>query len=154
MPINLSIVDLIIKSTHIFDNICIASKSCIIKVFPKSDISIVWIDIWNSQSSTSTKTLINQCFNVESHITTIYKANINPSIFQCKNCWKWKHTTFICWAQGSYCVKCNDPHKIKHHHHFALCCKANFKTNPSHFKTKQDESCSYTFKCLNCKREH
>lgn len=57
--INSSIMELIIKSTYIFDNIHIALKLYIIKVSPKSDMSIVWIDIQDSQSSTSTKTLIN-----------------------------------------------------------------------------------------------
>ena len=35
------------------------------------------------------KKLINHYFNVSSFITTIYSANMNPSVLQCKNCWKW-----------------------------------------------------------------
>jgi len=45
MPINLSVVKSIIKSTHIFNNIYIVSKLCIIKVLPTLDMTIVWIDI-------------------------------------------------------------------------------------------------------------
>ena len=37
---------------------------------------------------------------------------MNPGILQYKNCWKWKHTNFICRAQGSWCVKCNRPTKL------------------------------------------
>ena len=59
MLINSSVVESIIKSTHIFDNIYIVSKPCVIKVLPKSDVAIIWINIWNSQSGTSTKMLIN-----------------------------------------------------------------------------------------------
>ena len=59
MPINSSVVESIIKSTHIFDNVHIVSKPCIIKVSPKSDMAIIWINIWDSQSGTSTKMLIN-----------------------------------------------------------------------------------------------
>jgi len=43
--INSSIIESIIKSTYIFDNIHITLKLYIIKVSPKSDMSIVWIDI-------------------------------------------------------------------------------------------------------------
>ena len=45
MPIDLEVVGSIIKSTHIFDNIKIALKPWVVKVFPKSDMAIVWIDI-------------------------------------------------------------------------------------------------------------
>ena len=40
ISINLSVVEKIIKFTHIFDNICITSKPCIVKVSPKSDMAI------------------------------------------------------------------------------------------------------------------
>jgi len=58
-PIDSSMIELVIKSTHIFGNIHITSKLQVIKVSPKSDIVIVWINIWDFQSSTSIKTLIN-----------------------------------------------------------------------------------------------
>ena len=35
----------ILKQNHIFDNISLASKPRIIKVSPKSDMAIIWIDI-------------------------------------------------------------------------------------------------------------
>ena len=40
-PINSSIVEDIIKKNHIFNNITLVSKPCIIKVSPKSDIAII-----------------------------------------------------------------------------------------------------------------
>jgi len=40
-------VEEIIGESHIFNNIVLASKPCIIKVFPKLDIAIVWVDIWD-----------------------------------------------------------------------------------------------------------
>ena len=58
----------------------------VIKVLPKSDISIIWIDIWNIQSGSKAKSLINQYFNIERYIATIRGANINPRVLQCKNC--------------------------------------------------------------------
>jgi len=48
IPINLSIIEFIIKNTHIFNNICIASKLYIIKILSKSDIAIILINIWDS----------------------------------------------------------------------------------------------------------
>jgi len=45
---------------------------------------IIWINIWDSQSSSKAKYLINRRFNVRSFITTIQDANMNPDIPQCK----------------------------------------------------------------------
>ena len=41
IPINVRVVETIIKSTHIFNNIHITSRLHVIKVSPKSDIAIV-----------------------------------------------------------------------------------------------------------------
>ena len=108
-------IKLILKQNHIFDNISLASKLRVIKVSPKSDMAIVWIDIWDVQSSTNVKMLINRCFNIGNYIVTIQRANMNPSVPQCKNCWKWGHATFSCRIQDAKCVKCNEPHKSEHH---------------------------------------
>jgi len=81
-------VDNILKNTHIFNNMVLASKPRVIKISPKSNIAIIWIDIWNAQSSMKVKSLINRRFNVESFIATIYGAKMNPGVSQCKNYWK------------------------------------------------------------------
>ena len=70
-PIYSGTMESIIKSTHIFNDICLASKPCIIKVFLKSDVVIVQIDIWDIQSKANTKTLINRLFNIRKHFATI-----------------------------------------------------------------------------------
>ena len=75
----------VIKKNYIFVNIVLASRPCIIKVSPRSDIAIIWIDIWNVQSSSNTKRLIYKCFNIGSYIATVRDTNMNPSIPQCKN---------------------------------------------------------------------
>ena len=129
-------VEDIIKQNQIFDNIILAFKHWVIKVSSKSDIAIVWIDIWDAQSGAKNKGLINQCFNVERSITTVRMANANLDIPQCKNCWKWDHLTFSCRIKGSKCVKCNGPYKLENHHEFSWCCKANDKINPPCLKTK------------------
>ena len=130
-------IKMILKQNHIFDNISLASKPRVIKVSPKSDMAIVWIDIWDVQSSNNAKMLINRCFNVGNYIMTIWGANMNPSIPQCKNCWKWGHATFSCRIQGAKCVKCNGLHKLEHHREFEWCCKANAKINLPRLETKK-----------------
>jgi len=70
----------ILKQNHIFDNISLTSKPRVIKVSPKSDRAIVWLDIWNVQSGYNAKMLINRCFNVGNYITTIRGANMSPGI--------------------------------------------------------------------------
>jgi len=78
-------VEAIIKQNQVFDNITLASKPQVIKVSSKSDMAIVWIDIWDAQSSAKAKDLINQCFNIRRFIMIVRMANVNPGIPQCKN---------------------------------------------------------------------
>ena len=44
-PINSDVIETILKNNHIFNTALIASKLCIIKVLPKSDMAIVQLDI-------------------------------------------------------------------------------------------------------------
>ena len=111
-------IETILKQNHIFDNISLASKPRVIKVSLKSDMAIVWLDIWDVQSGVNAKMTINMCFNIGNYIVTIQGANMNPSVPQCKNCWKWGHATFSCRVQGAKCVKCNGLHKSEHHRKF------------------------------------
>ena len=147
-------VESILRSNHIFNDIVLTSRPCIIKVSPKSDMSIIWIDIWDFQSSSNAKKIINRCFNVGSFIVTVQGANMNPGVSQCKNCWKWGHTAGVCHIQGAKCLKCNGPHLVEHHHHFVWYCKANNKINPPRLETKKGVLCPYSFKCINCKGNH
>ena len=64
-------IEKILKNNYIFNNVILASKSRIIKVSPKLDMSIIWIDIQNVQSRSKTKTLINRRFNIERFIVII-----------------------------------------------------------------------------------
>jgi len=111
--ITLDFVKTTIKNNHIFNNIAITSKSCIIKVSSKSNIAIIWLDIWDFQSGSKAKDLINRCFNVESYITTIQDVNMNLEVPQYN--WKQEHVTFSCQAQGSKCVKCRGLYKTEHY---------------------------------------
>ena len=85
-PITSDNIKSIIKANYIFNNLIFMSKSKIIKASPKSDIAVIWIDFWNTQSSKNGKILTNRCFNVRRYITTICRVNMNPGVPQCKNC--------------------------------------------------------------------
>ena len=98
--------------------------------------------------------LINRCLNVGNYIATIWGANMNSGIPQCKNCWKWGHATFSCKIQEAKCVKCNGLHKSEHHQEFGWYCKANAKINPPRLETKKGEPCPHSFKCPNCRGDH
>ena len=152
--LTLNDIKTILKQNHIFDNISLASKPRVIKVSLKSDMAIVWLDIWDIQSSYNTKMLINRCFNVGNYIATIWGANMNPGVPQCKNCWKWGHVTFSCRIQGAKCVKCNSPYKSDYHREFSWCCKANAKINLPRLETKKGKPYPHLFKCSNCRGNH
>jgi len=112
-------VEKILKANHIFNDIVLVSKLRVIKVSPKSDMSIVWIDIWDMQNELKEKTIINRRFNGGSFITTICGANMNLRVYLCKNCWKWGHSSDVCKIQGSKCVKCYGSYQLIHHCKFA-----------------------------------
>ena len=57
-------VEDIIKQNQILNNIVLTLKPQVIKVSSKSDIVIIWIDIWDIQSGSKAKSLINRCFNI------------------------------------------------------------------------------------------
>ena len=147
-------IETILRQNHIFDNITLALKPRVIKVSPKSDMAIVWIDIWDVQSGQKARMLINRCFNVGNYIATIRGANMNPGVSQCKNCWKWGYLMFSCRIQGAKCIKCNGPHKLEHYREFGWCCKGNAMLNPPRLETKKGEPCPHAFKCSNCKEDH
>ena len=128
LPILSSIVEYVIKSTYIF--IILALCPWNIKVFPKLDIIVIWMDIWNSQSSSNTKMLINRYFNFGSHIAMIHSTNMNPEVLQCKNYKMWGHTTFTCWAYGTKCPKYNRPHRLEHYRNIAWCYKCCSNHSP------------------------
>ena len=77
----------VLKETHLFKDVSLASKPQIIKASPKSNMAVVWVNIWDSQSGSSAKNIINCYFNIGHFIATICSTNMNPGISQCKNCW-------------------------------------------------------------------
>ena len=113
-PITTNMVEKIIKDNHIFNNIVLVLKLRVIKVLSKSNMSIIWFDIWNVQSSSRAKDLINICFNIGNYTTTIQDTNMNLKVLQCKNYWKWEYMTGACRIQGAKYVKYNSPHKLEH----------------------------------------
>ena len=64
-------IERVLKNTYLFKDIVLASKPCVIKASPKSDMVVIWVDIWDSQSSSLAKNIINYCFNVGYFIATI-----------------------------------------------------------------------------------
>ena len=147
-----NIIKAVLKEIHIFNNIILASKSWIIKVSSKSDIAVVWVDIWDLQSRLAAKNIINWHFNVGQYITTVHNMNMNSSILQYKNCWKWEHLTLSYHFYISRCVKCNGAHNTEYHREKVWYCKENKNFNQA--ATKEDELCSHVFKCTNCKGDH
>ena len=147
-------IECILKNNHIFNDIVLASKLRVIKVSSKSDMAIIWIDIWDTQNGNNAKKIINRQFNVGSIITMVRGANMNPGTPQCKNCWKWEHMAEVCHIQGLKCTKCNGLHLTDNHCDFAWCFKANDKLNPPRLETKKDKPCLHSFKCINCKGSH
>jgi len=87
-PIRSDNIKAIIKANHIFNDLTLMLKLRVIKASSKSDMAVIWINVWNTQSRKNGQMLINRCFNIRRHIATIQGANMNLGVSQCKNCWK------------------------------------------------------------------
>ena len=48
-------IEKILKSNHIFNDIILAFRPRVIKISPKSDMVIIWINIWDTQNRSNTK---------------------------------------------------------------------------------------------------
>jgi len=154
LPITQAQVESVIANTPIFEGVVLASHPCIMKASPSSDMSVIWIDIWDSQKGSKGKTLINCSFNFGRHTATVRGTAMHPGVAQCRNCWRWGYPTHTCHAQGTKCQKCGGPHRVENHRSMAWCCKANPKSNLPREATAAGAPCPHTFKCLNCKGEH
>ena len=76
----LDVVGKILQNNHIFNNISIVSRPRIIKILPKLDMAIIWLDIWDTQSGSKVKRLINRYFNVRNFIAIVWGANMNLGV--------------------------------------------------------------------------
>jgi len=91
------------KQLELFEPVNLTAKPRVIKASSKSNMAIIWFDIWDSQNGSKAKLLINHSFNFGRYIAMIRATNMNPGVPQCHNCWKWGHSTFLCRAHGSRC---------------------------------------------------
>jgi len=151
LPITQAQVESVIANTPIFEGVVLAFCPRIMKASPSSDISVIWIDIWDSQKGSKGKTLINCSFNFGRHTATVRGTAMHPRVAQYRNCWCWEHPTHACRAQGAKCQKYGGPHRVENHRSMAWYCKANPKSNPPREATAVGAPCPHTFKCLNCK---
>ena len=78
--ITLDYIEGVLKETHLFKDVMLASKLCVIKASLKSNIVVVWVDIWDSQSSSLAKNIINCCFNIGQFVVTICGTNMSLDI--------------------------------------------------------------------------
>ena len=71
LPITPAQVVEALSSSLLFEGIILASMPRIMKALPSSDMSVIQIDIWNSQKGSKGKTLINCSFNFGRHTATV-----------------------------------------------------------------------------------
>ncbi|KAJ3561033.1 hypothetical protein NP233_g10445 [Leucocoprinus birnbaumii] len=129
-PITSGQVEEAIANASLFDGVTLAARPRIIRASPHSDMSVIWIDVWDSQGGTKAKCLVNRQFNIGRSVATVRATAMHPGVAQCRNCWKWGHPTHACRAQSAKCQICGGPHQKQNHRSLAWCCKANEKANP------------------------
>ena len=76
-----------LSSSPLFEGITLASMPCIMKASSSSDMSVIWIDIWNFQKGSKGKMLINRLFNFGHHTATVQGTTMHSGVAQYHNCW-------------------------------------------------------------------
>jgi len=71
LPVTSAQVAEALSSSPLFKGVTLVSMPRIMKASPSSDMSVIWIDIWDSQKRSKGKTLINCSFNFERHTATV-----------------------------------------------------------------------------------
>jgi len=71
LPITPAQVAEALSCSPLFESVTLVSMPRIMKVSPSSDMSVIWIDIWDSQKGSKGKTLINRSFNFGRHTATV-----------------------------------------------------------------------------------
>ena len=154
LPITPVQVAEVLSSSFLFEGVTLASMLHIMKASPSSDMSVIWIDIWDSQKRSKDKTLINHLFNFGHYTAIVRGTSMHSGVAQCCNCWCWGHLIHACHAQGAKYQKCGGPHRVENHRLLGWYCKANPKSNSPRKATTDGVPCPHTFKCLNCKGDH
>ena len=65
LPVTPAQVAEALSSSPLFEGVTLASMPCIMKASSSSDMSVIWIDIWDSQKGSKGKMLINRSFNLD-----------------------------------------------------------------------------------------
>ena len=87
LPITPAQVEAALSNSPLFEGVSLASMPHIMKASSSSDMSVIWIDIWDSQKDSKDKTLINHSFNFEYHTATVRGTAIHHEVAQCHNYW-------------------------------------------------------------------
>ena len=80
MPITLAQVEAALSNSLLFENVSLVSIPRIMKVSPSSDMSVIWINIWDSQKGSKGKSLINRSFNFERHTATVRETAMHSGV--------------------------------------------------------------------------
>ena len=96
LPITPTQVKAALSNSPLFEGVSLASMPRIMKTSPSSDMSVIWIDIWDSQKGSKGKTLINRSFNFGHLTATVQGTAMHPGVAQCHNCWYWRYPTHAC----------------------------------------------------------
>ena len=80
LPITFAQVEAALSNSPLFEGVSLASMPRIMKASPSSDMSVIWIDIWDSQKSSKGKSLINCSFNFERHTATVRGTAMHPGV--------------------------------------------------------------------------
>ena len=69
-----------LSSSPLFEGVTLASMPHIIKALPSSDMSVIWIDIWDFQKGSKGKSLINCSFNFGYYTATVRGTSMHSEV--------------------------------------------------------------------------
>ncbi|KAK1234029.1 hypothetical protein PQX77_002777 [Marasmius sp. AFHP31] len=133
---------------------CISGKPRVVHNSSKSTTATVYFNVFDSQTGTRVKRLIDRQLHIHGRSCYIRAAASNPGTSICQRCCRWGHSANSCRAPQPRCLKCLEPHLAEEHCSAAGCCKGNSKATPPVPPTLAGDPCPHRSTCADCRGDH
>jgi hypothetical protein len=133
---------------------------CFMWTSPCTDTCVMWVNITDTVSGATARTLISKYIAFGDVNCQIRGAAPRPSSTLCTRCLKWGHHSSVCHSKGIWCPHCGRPHSVASHNSHVVAtnqdpaarrcinCSAAKKSKTDH--SAMGTTCPFWTHCFDC----